>query len=57
MWRRLRSATLRRGFAPDPMRVCVIEAVNRWRCRPCLLNHEPFEMETQISVSGSLFGE
>jgi len=35
------------------MLVCAIERVNRWRCRPCLLNHEPVEMETQISVSFS----
>jgi hypothetical protein len=40
-----------------PTLVCAIEAVNRWRCRPCLLNHEPVEMETQISVIFPLFGE
>jgi protein TonB len=52
-----RTAEILRVSRGHPMLVCAIEAVKRWRCRPCLLNHEPVEMETQISVSFSLFGE
>ncbi len=33
-----------------------IEAVSQWRYRPYILNHEPVEVETQITVNFSLAG-
>jgi protein TonB len=33
-----------------------IEAVRQWRYRPYILNHEPVEVETQITVNFSLAG-
>jgi protein TonB len=32
------------------------EAVRQWRYRPYVLNHEPVEVETQITVNFSLAG-
>jgi protein TonB len=33
-----------------------IEAVRQWRYRPYILNNEPVEVETQITVNFSLAG-
>jgi protein TonB len=33
-----------------------IEAVRQWRYRPYVLNNEPVEVETQITVNFSLAG-
>jgi protein TonB len=33
-----------------------IEAVSRWRYRPYILNGEPVEVETQITVNFTLGG-
>ena len=33
-----------------------IEAVRQWRYRPYILNNEPVEVETQITVNFSLTG-
>jgi protein TonB len=33
-----------------------IEAVSQWRYRPYILNNEPVEVETQITVNFSLSG-
>lgn len=33
-----------------------IEAVRQWRYRPYILNDEPVEVETQITVNFSLVG-
>jgi protein TonB len=33
-----------------------IEAVRQWRYRPYILNNEPVEVETQITVNFSLGG-
>jgi protein TonB len=33
-----------------------IEAVRRWRYRPYLLNNEPIEVETEITVNFVLSG-
>jgi len=41
----------------QPMLVpAAIEAVSQWRYRPYILNHEPVEVETQITVNFSLAG-
>jgi len=46
-----------RVLAGHPMLVRpAIEAVNRWRYRPYVLNNEPVEVETQITVNFSLSG-
>jgi len=40
-----------------PMLVpAAIEAVRQWRYRPYVLNSEPVEVETQITVNFSLTG-
>lgn len=40
-----------------PMLVsAAIEAVRQWRYRPYLLNHEPIEVETEITVNFVLSG-
>jgi protein TonB len=44
-------------LAGHPMLVpAAIEAVRQWRYRPYLLNNEPVEVETQITVNFSLAG-
>jgi periplasmic protein TonB len=46
-----------RVLSGHPMLVrAAIEAVKRWRYRPYILNNEPVEVETQISVNFSLSG-
>jgi protein TonB len=46
-----------RELAGHPMLVrAAIEAVSQWRYRPYILNNEPVEVETQITVSFSLSG-
>jgi periplasmic protein TonB len=46
-----------RVLAGHPMLVrAAIEAVRQWRCRPYVLNNEPVEVETQITVNFSLAG-
>ena len=47
-----------RVLAGHPMLVpAAIEAVRQWRYRPYILNNEPVEVETQITVNFSLTGE
>ena len=44
-------------LAGHPMLVpAAIEAVRQWRYRPYVLNNEPVEVETQITVNFSLAG-
>jgi protein TonB len=44
-------------LAGHPMLVpAAIEAVRQWRYRPYLLNNDPVEVETQITVNFSLGG-
>jgi len=44
-------------LAGHPMLVpAAIEAVRQWRYRPYVLNNEPVEVETQITVNFSLGG-
>ena len=44
-------------LAGHPMLVpAAIEAVRQWRYRPYVLNNEPVEVETQITVNFSLSG-
>lgn len=46
-----------RVLTGHPMLVrAAIEAVSQWRYRPYVLNHEPVEVETQITVNFSLTG-
>jgi protein TonB len=46
-----------RVMSGHPMLVrAAIEAVTRWRYRPYLLNNEPVDVETQITVNFSLSG-
>jgi periplasmic protein TonB len=46
-----------RALAGHPMLVqAAIEAVRQWRYRPYILNNEPVEVETQITVNFSLAG-
>ena len=46
-----------RMVAGHPMLVpAAIEAVRQWRYRPYILNNEPVEVETQITVNFSLGG-
>jgi periplasmic protein TonB len=46
-----------RVLAGHPMLVpAAIEAVRKWRYRPYILNNEPVEVETQITVNFSLSG-
>jgi len=46
-----------RMVAGHPMLVpAAIEAVRQWRYRPYVLNNEPVEVETQITVNFSLGG-
>jgi protein TonB len=46
-----------RALSGHPMLVAAaIEAVRQWRYRPYILNAEPIEVETQITVSFSLTG-
>lgn len=46
-----------RPLSGHPMLVgAAIEAVGRWRYRPYVLNNEPVEVETQITVNFSLSG-
>jgi protein TonB len=46
-----------RVLSGHPMLVAAaIEAVRQWRYRPYILNAEPIEVETQITVSFSLTG-
>ena len=46
-----------RALAGHPMLVrAAIEAVCQWRYRPYILNNEPVEVETQITVNFSLAG-
>ena len=46
-----------RVVAGHPMLVpAAIEAVRQWRYRPYILNNEPVEVETQITVNFSLAG-
>jgi protein TonB len=46
-----------RVLAGHPMLVpAAIEAVRQWRYRPYILNNEPVEVETQITVNFSLTG-
>ncbi len=47
-----------RVVSGHPMLVqAAIDAVRQWRYRPYLLNHEPVEVETQVTVNFSLAGE
>jgi protein TonB len=47
-----------RVLAGHPMLVpAAIEAVRQWRYRPYILNSEPVEVETQITVNFSLTGD
>jgi protein TonB len=44
-------------LAGHPMLVqAAIDAVSQWRYRPYILNNEPVEVETQITVNFSLAG-
>ena len=46
-----------RVLAGHPMLVpAAIEAVRQWRYRPYILNNEPVEVETQITVNFALGG-
>jgi len=46
-----------RLIAGHPMLVpAAIEAVRQWRYRPYVLNNEPVEVETQVTVNFSLAG-
>ena len=46
-----------RVLSGHPMLVpAAIEAVRQWRYRPYILNNEPVEVETQITVNFSLTG-
>ena len=46
-----------RLLAGHPMLVpAAVEAVRQWRYRPYVLNNEPVEVETQITVNFSLAG-
>jgi len=46
-----------RMVAGHPMLVpAAIDAVRQWRYRPYILNNEPVEVETQITVNFSLGG-
>jgi periplasmic protein TonB len=46
-----------RVLSGHPMLVrAAIDAVSQWRYRPYILNNEPVEVETQITVNFSLFG-
>ena len=46
-----------RVLSGHPMLVAAaVEAVRQWRYRPYILNAEPIEVETQITVSFSLSG-
>jgi len=46
-----------RMVAGHPMLVpAAIEAVRQWRYRPYILNNEPVEVETQVTVNFSLGG-
>jgi protein TonB len=46
-----------RVLSGHPMLVAAaIEAVSQWRYRPYILNSEPIEVETQITVTFSLSG-
>ena len=46
-----------RVLAGHPMLVpAAIEAVRQWRYRPYVLNNEPVEVETQVTVNFSLGG-
>jgi protein TonB len=46
-----------RVLSGHPMLVpAAIEAVRQWRYRPYILNNEPVEVETQITVNFSLAG-
>ncbi|SRR5258708_5577752 len=46
-----------RALAGHPMLVhAALEAVSQWRYRPYILNNEPVEVETQITVNFSLSG-
>jgi protein TonB len=46
-----------RVVAGHPMLVgAAIDAVKQWRYRPYILNNEPVEVETQITVNFSLSG-
>ena len=46
-----------RLLSGHPMLVpAAIEAVRQWRYRPYILNNEPVEVETQITVNFSLAG-
>jgi protein TonB len=46
-----------RLLSGHPMLVsAAIEAVRQWRYRPYILNNEPVEVETQITVNFSLTG-
>ncbi len=47
-----------RILSGHPMLVrAAIDAVRQWRYRPYMLNHEPVEVETQITVNFSLAGD
>jgi protein TonB len=44
-------------LAGHPMLIsAAVDAVRQWRYRPYVLNHEPVEVETQITVNFSLNG-
>ncbi len=46
-----------RALSGPPMLVeAAVEAVRQWRYRPYILNGEPIEVETQITVNFSLGG-
>ena len=46
-----------RAMSGHPMLVpAAIEAVSQWRYRPYILNNEPIEVETQITVNFLLSG-
>jgi protein TonB len=46
-----------RALSGPPMLVpAAIEAVSQWRYRPYILNSEPIEVETQITVNFTLSG-
>ena len=46
-----------RVVSGHPMLVrAAIDAVSQWRYRPYILNHEPIEVETQITVNFFLGG-
>ena len=47
---------LRVVSGPPMLARAAIDAVSRWRYRPYLLNREPVEVETQITVNFSLSG-